>query len=168
MLLLFCCFQRLKIRLKQSEFQILNVVVVVVFVVVVAAAAAADVAVVVVVVDVVVVVVVVDLQTFERTLHPTTDPRFICWKPLVYIREIIIFWAMTLCDSMEEPVSCILGCVLRLWQQVAPSALLSVTAVKFSDTSIPSTKPTQCYTSGLHNFGMNHRERPQILLYVLF
>ena len=50
-----------------------------------------------------------------------------------------MFLAMTLCDSMEEAASCILGCVLRLWQQAAPSAVLSVTAVQFSDKSIPST-----------------------------
>jgi len=29
-------------------------------------------------------------------------------------------------------------------------------------------KSTQCCTSGLHNLGMHHHERPQILLYVLF
>ena len=68
------CFQRLKIPLKQSKFQL------------------------------VVVFVVCGLQTLEVTLHPTRNPQFRCWKPLVYIREIIMCWAMTLCDSMEEPV----------------------------------------------------------------
>jgi len=97
------CFQRLKIPLKQSKFHLL----------------------------VVVVFVVCELQTLEMTLHPTRDPRFRCWKPLVYNREIIMCWAMALCDSMEEPVSCILECVLRLYQQVAPSAVLSVAADSF-------------------------------------
>jgi len=86
MLVLVCFFQRLKIWLKQSKFQLLDTVV----------------------------IVCVELQTLEMTLHPTRGPRFRCWKPLVYNRKIIVFWAMTLCDSVEEPVSCVLGCVLRL------------------------------------------------------